>query len=386
MNILYVTQLFYPATFGGGEYIFFEWAKHMAKKDHNVSVITQRLKNSPDFEQVDNIQIHRVGSTLELAGTLPVGFVENISFLVGSFFKISSITKKQKIDLIHSNTYLPVFSSQLNSRLHNIPHIVTVHDVYFQSDEKFWSKWSEQSKISKTSSRLGPFVEKLVLKINCSMFHTVSEKSKQDMIESGVTKKIHVIPNGIDLEKYQSDESTKSQAIFVGRLVFYKNIETIIIAFEKIVKKIPTAKLLIVGDGPSRKFLESKANRLGMSDNIVFTGTVSEDEKIKLISQSNVLLNPSLVEGFGIVVLESFACKRPAIVSDCEPLSDLVEDSVDGFVVPAKDPAAWAEKIIELFDSKKAQDFGKNGYEKVKSRYTISSVTRQLEELYKKLV
>ena len=118
-----------------------------------------------------------------------------------------------------------------------------------------------------------------------------------------------------------------------------------------------------------------------------FTGNISDAEKIKLISESKVLLNPSLVEGFGIVVLEGFACGKPVIVSDSKPLSDLVDDSIDGYIVPAADANSWADKIIELLsDDVKSAKMGLQGKKKTSAKYSISKLTDDMASLYKQVI
>lgn len=387
MQILYFTQLFYPALFGGGEYIFYQWAVDLAKKGHNVHVITQKLAGTKSYEDHKGIHIYRVGSTLNLTGTLPIGIIQNLTFLVESFFKGIQVSKKNEIDVIHSNTYVPVISAQLCSSLLHIPHIATVHDVYRTSQKDFWKTWSGQTGVSKSMGFLGPLMEKLVTKMPVSTFHTVSEKSKQDLESLGVSK-IIVIPNGINPGDYHIHTITKkNQAIFVGRLVFYKNLDVVINAFAKIIGKIPDTKLVIVGNGPQKNHLEKLVESLGLQNNISFTGTISDAEKVQLISESQVLLNPSLVEGFGIVVLEGFACGKPVITSDSKPLSDLIDDSVDGYVVPAADVNSWANKVIELFsDDSKSAKMGQAGRKKVLSDYSISKLSDDMISLYRKLV
>ena len=124
-----------------------------------------------------------------------------------------------------------------------------------------------------------------------------------------------------------------------------------------------------------------------MQDNIIFKGNVSEQEKIKLLQQSQVLVNPSLVEGFGIVVLEGFASSKPVIVSDSKPLSDLVDDSVDGFVVSSTNSSAWTEKIVELLSNPdKVKKMGEEGRKKVVSKYSISKLSDDLISLYEEVL
>ncbi len=387
MRILYFTQLYYPALFGGGEYIFYQWAKELAKKGHQIFVITQRLENTVPYEIVNEIEIFRVGSPVKLSGTLPMGIASNLSFLVCSFFKGIDIIKKNKIDLIHSNTYIPVFAAHMCAKLTNKPHIVTMHDVYYSAKDNFWKSWSKQEKISNVSGILGPIIEKLIARLSVT-FHTVSEQSKQDMQSSlGIKKKIIIIPNGIDLKQYDiQNKETENQVIFIGRLVFYKNVETILEAFAKVVQKIPNSTLVIVGDGPLKPSLEQKAESLKISNKIKFTGNIPDSEKIDLLSRSRVLLNPSLVEGFGIVVLEAFACRKPVLVSDTKPLSDLVTNSTDGFIIPSHDTDAWAGKIIQLLSNPELCDtMGKKGRIKA-SDYSISKLSDKMLELYHSLV
>lgn len=380
MRILYFTQLFHPIVHGGGEYLFYSWAIELARKGHQVFVITQRFEGTQDTETKNGVTIFRVGQ--DISNPFSISFWTSISFTISAIIKGLQIISKHKIDLLHSNTYVPVFAAQLCSKIKKIPHIATIHDVYY-TQKDFWKQWSSQKNIS--FSRLGKFIEKCVLKTNC-VFHTVSEKSRQDIESTGISNKIHVIPNGIDPTKYRTSLE-KNQLVFIGRLVFYKNIETILESFQIVIKKIPGIKLVIVGDGPMKKQLQLTAESIGIADNIQFTGIVSDEQKIRILAESKILLNPSLVEGFGIVVLEAFASKKPVIVSNVRPLSDLVTDSKDGYVVDAKNPKEWADRIIDLLsDTKKAQEMGQAGYNKMLENYTIPIVTEKLEHLYRNIL
>ncbi|MBS3926348.1 MAG: glycosyltransferase family 4 protein [Nitrosarchaeum sp.] len=386
MKILYFTQLFYPAVFGGGEYIFYHWARELVKKGHQVFVITQSLQGQKSHETVDGINIFRVGTPLNLSGTLPVGIFANLSYLIKSYLLGKKIIKENKIDIIHSNTYIPVISAQWCAK--KIPHIATIHDVYHTSKNDFWKTWSKQKQISNLTKFLGPLVEKKIAKTNVTLFHTVSNQSKDDIESLGVRKKIKVIPNGIDPTIYDvATEQKKFQAIYVGRLIFYKNIDVIIDAFDIVTKKIPSSKLVIAGDGPMRDQLVKKINKLNLQNNISLVGNVTDEQKFKLIKESTVLLNPSLIEGFGIVVLEGFAAGRPVIVSDSKPLSELVNNSVDGFILKHDDPDLWAQKIIQLFsDDLMAKKMGEAGKHKVIENYSISPLVNQLVDLYKSVL
>src|SRR5215210_8042369 len=180
MNILFFTQLFYPSLFGGGEYLFFLIAKELVKRGHSVHVIAQRLSGTGEFEQVEGINIHRVGSEISYSGTLPTTIGTNLRFLISAVKKGRSIIKEnrngvKRIDIIHSNTYVPALSGYLCSKLYPLPHVITFHDLYQASDKKFWKNWTaaQHANVPFYASSLSRIVEKVVLKLNPALFHTV---------------------------------------------------------------------------------------------------------------------------------------------------------------------------------------------------------------------
>jgi 1,4-alpha-glucan branching enzyme len=324
MNILFFTQLFYPSLFGGGEYLFFLIAKELVKRGYSVHVITQRLSGTEEFEQVEGINIDRVGSEISYRGTLPPTIGTNLRYLTSAVKKGGSIIKEngnsvKRMDIIHSNTYVPALSGYLCSKLYGLPHVITFHDVYQASDKKFWKDWtaSQHTDVPFYASSLSAIVEKIVLKLNPVVFHTVSEMSKEDLVNFGVrADKIAVIPNGIESSSYQqystragSDTtSIKHSAVFVGRLVFYKNLQTVIRAFRKVIAVIPNAKLIIMGDGPSKEELLKEASPI--KENVIFTQRVSHPQKVKRIAESSFMVFPSINEGFGIASNNRSLCMQ----------------------------------------------------------------------------
>lgn len=332
------------------------------------------------------MEVHRVGPPIVYRGALSLNIVENFGYLIEASLKGISLLLKESIDIIHSNTYTPVLAGHVCAMLFRKPHVATFHDVYLLKRDDFWQRWARQHSITKLTAFLGPTAEKFLLMLPFSAVHTVSETSRKDLLACKVRSPIVVIPNALNLEDYDYfiNEGKTDQALYVGRLVFYKNLETVIKAFREVSAKVPTARLVIVGDGPYRKHLECAARDLS---NVVFAGRVSHKEKVRLLKESSFLVLPSLVEGFGIVVLEAFACQKPALVSDVMPLPEIVDDCVDGFTIPAFDSDSWAERMLLLFQNpKEALRMGINGYEKVVKRYTIKRVADKFEKLYATLL
>ena len=170
-------------------------------------------------------------------------------------------------------------------------------------------------------------------------------------------------------------------ALFIGRLIGYKNVHTIIKAFKIVVNTRPEAKLIIVGDGPQKDDLVNEADAI--KDSVVFTGNISQTQKMRLLSQCYFVAFPSLLEGFGIVILEAFACFKPAIVSDVRPLSDIVSDGDTGYVVPPFDVDKWAQRMLELFNNPaQTKKMGLNSYEVFTRDYQLKKIIEDMEKIY----
>ena len=382
MKILYMSQLFYPLVYGGGEYAFYLWAREFAKRGHEIKVITQRVKGLPKKETIEGIEIHRVGKAIDYSNKLNLNFLDNITYVLSSA-KLSLKLSKWA-DIIHANTYIPVIGGSVSYIIRKKPLIVSVHDVYLLGREKFWKNWSSQKGVSKLSSFLGPITEKFVLKLPKTINLTGSTASVRDLIDVGIDKKkIRRIPYAIELKDFGGKKlKTENFILCISRLVFYKNVEIVI----KAMQKFPDLKLVIVGDGPQKEELQKLASDSGISGNITFKGKISHEEKVKLFKKCLFLAQPSLVEGFGITIIEAFACEKPVLASRVAPMTELVKTEITGYTANPYDENEWAEKIEILARNKKLREqLGKNGRKFVEENFTIEKIADSLEKLYSKL-
>ena len=131
---------------------------------------------------------------------------------------------------------------------------------------------------------------------------------------------------------------------------------------------------------------EALSTGLGLNGHVNFAGNIPHTQKVELIEQSSFLVFPSVVEGFGIVILEAFACNKPVLASDVKPLTELIQNGVNGYVVPPFDVEAWANKIIDLLNApKEVDEMGNRGRLQLERNFTIPKVVDKLEELYRKV-
>jgi len=254
LNILLLSQ-FFSSTKGGGEYVFNLMAETLSKRDHKVWVLTNKIQDEV-YSNFDNVTLEFVPPNLKYQGGLPPTFSENMKYVWGSFWKGLSIIKKEKIDIIHSNNFSPALAGSLLSTFTKKPHITTVHDIFSLCGEDYWKRWGEQNNVSSVNVMFGKFFEKLMSRYGHTAIHTVSIATKDDLTKFGAKKPIYVIPNAIQTKNQQKQKTIPHQLIYIGRLVFYKNLEIVIKAISIVRKSHSDIKLIIVGDGPHRKNLE----------------------------------------------------------------------------------------------------------------------------------
>ena len=385
LNILLLSQ-FFSTTRGGGEYIFSLVARNLAKDNNRVFVITNRIENE-DYQDINNIKITFVQPTLQYKGGLPPRFSDNIRYSINAIKQGLKIIKQEKIDVIHSNNFAPALAGSILSSITSKPHITTVHDVFSLCGKNYWKKWGQQSDVSRRNVLLAPFFEKLMIKLRYNCIHTVSEATRDDLLKFGATKPIHVIHNSIETGKTINATPNPLQFVYVGRLVFYKNLEVAIKAIDIIKNTEPKIKLVIIGSGPHRKTLEDLVRKLNLEQNIEFKGYVTSEEKSKTIAESNALIFPSLCEGFGLVILEAYEQKRPVLVSDIKPMSDIVSNGVTGFVLDPHDEKAWAQALLDIIKNPaKATAIGQNGYQRLTTLYNQESMYQKIIKMYQKVI
>jgi glycosyltransferase involved in cell wall biosynthesis len=390
MRILYITQ-FFDATRGGGEVVFYSIAKHLAEKGHKVFVIRHKIHGENSREKLSpNLKVYSVNPCLEYKGGLPSTMNQNLLYILNAVRLGLKVIREENIDVIHANNYAPVFVGIILSRLTGRPIIITIHDVAFTNGLVFWKQWMKQFNAPSFLQLVSYVGELLTMKLPVDAIHTVSETSKKDILK--VQKKAHVfvIPNGLDPTIYNTDNSEvryDDYVVYIGRCVFYKNLNNVLKAMKKIIEKNPKFKLIVIGDGPVRPLWEKLAIELGVGDNVIFKGYVPDNEKINILKNATALVLPSVWEGFGLVILEAWALKKPVIVSRVPPLTDIVEHEKDGFHVHPFNPNDWAEFLETLLSNKSlAREMGEAGYRKLANKFVLQVTVQKLEDLYMQII
>jgi len=383
LNILILIRFFSPEV-GGSEFLFCTIAELLAKNGHNVWVITNKLEGV-NYIQHPNIKTIFVSSH-PLSDLKKWKQQYKINFIFSSLSKGMKIIKNEKIDIIHSNLFEPTIASSILSSLTSKPHILTIHDIT-PIKKEFLEGWNKQKKNSRLKSFFGTSINKTILRLKHDAIHTVSRKTKEDLENFYKNKPIHVIANSIPLKNEEKIATIPFQFVYIGRLVFHKNIPLVLRAIKKVMSRYPKVTLIIAGDGDYRKKLEKIVAELAIQQNVIFKGHVTEEEKQRLLASSQALVFPSLFEGFGLVILEAFMQKTPALVSDVRPLSDIVEHKETGLVIPAHDENEWANAMENLIqDPKLALKMGEAGRKVLEERYSLEIFYNKILAMYEKVL
>lgn len=383
MKILYVTQWFSPIG-GGGEVQFINLIDGITNKGHIAHVICEQNLGIENEIQMDNLYVHRVGPVLNGP---KLYLNQNIRFIINAIRKGLQLIKEEKIDLLHVNNYSPVIIGSVLSKIKHVPLIKTIHAVYCTSPD-FWKNWSTQNNVSSVLRIVGTPFEKITIRLHSDIIHTVSNATKREVIKYNSKSRIVVIPNGVNLSEFENLDSNTYQkyVLFIGRLVVNKSLEVVISSFNEVVKKIPDARLIVLGSGPMEDAWKKTTLDLGLHQSIEFMGYVSEEKKLELLRNCSALVLPSTVEGQGIAALEALAMSKPILLSDIEPSYEIVSNGIDGFIIPNQ-PEKWSEGIILLLSNMQlCKRMGNAGRIKVEKNYPLQRLVNEMELTYLELL
>jgi glycosyltransferase involved in cell wall biosynthesis len=180
---------------------------------------------------------------------------------------------------------------------------------------------------------------------------SLSDSAKRSLISGGVAeKKIFVNPCGVDVRGFIKGSKTEPgfRVLHVGIISLRKGVLDLAQAYS--LAGINDAELEFVGGGLESSGLQKLINKLANS-RVRFTPPVPQNQLIKRYHQASVFVLASLADGFGMVVTQAMACGLPVIVSENVGAADLIQDGVNGFVVPIRSPEIIADKLRFLKDN-----------------------------------
>jgi glycosyltransferase involved in cell wall biosynthesis len=217
-------------------------------------------------------------------------------------------------------------------------------------------------------------------------------------VEGAPASKVRVIHYGMTPPEVTIDRAEASAALkaelnlppdailpgMVCRLVEQKGVRYALTAFAQVLPHFPAAHLVIAGDGVQRKSLERQARTLGIANHVHFLGWRRDADRV--LAALDVLLMPSLWEGFGLVMLEAMAQRVPIIGSRVSSIPEVVQDGDNGRLVPPRDPAALAEALAELLgDTALRRHMGLMGEDRLETHFSAEVMIDKTLDLYREI-
>jgi glycosyltransferase involved in cell wall biosynthesis len=310
--------------------------------------------------------------------------ISNIKAVLGLY----QIMKANNYVMLHTHTPVASFIGRIVGKIVSIPHIVyTAHGFHFHEYGNPLTNF--------IYFRLEKFAVKftdVLITINTDDYKVAVEKK---IIPHG--KVAYIKGVGVDTEKFNPEKvlldglesylSNFSGTTFisVGRLDTEKHFDHLLNAFSLVKQKRSDFRFLIVGDGPEKDYLEKLSIELNLRNETEFMGYVKGVERFLKIS--NIFVFASSREGLPVSLMEAMAMEKPVVAYNIRGVRDLVEDGVNGFLVPFGDIEAFADKIIYLMDNPEvAKEMGKRGREKILKEFSLDKVIKDMKKLYKEIL
>ena len=370
LSICLVSDDFLPAATGVGSHLQVV-AAELAKRGHEVAVITTRRPEHPAFEIWQGVKVYHT-KTLKI-----LGFYQAIP----SVSKIEKIFEEIQPDIVHYHylSFLLLQVMKVAKRL-ELPSVITYH-------------MSEEHLTQPLPMR--PFrsliAKKIVICCN-RMDHviSVSKNLVTQITEKGITTSVSYISNPVIFSDIATTKpllrEAKVQFLFAGRLNPEKNVPYLLHGFKKLLTTTPDAILWIAGHGSQKNMLEKLVIDLGISDRVKFLGFLAHDQLSHYYASCDVFVLPSIYETQGLVAMEAMWFSKPIIVTNrIVSATELVDHEVNGYIVEAKSVADLTHRMETLAtDPALRVRMGEAGRKRA-NEYRPEIVMEELENVYQQV-
>jgi phosphatidylinositol alpha-mannosyltransferase len=367
LKIGIVTEYYYPLLGGISEHVH-NTAVRLRKRGHTVRIITSHLNN--DRNGTGTPDIIRVGIS---ASILSNGSIAHVTIGKHVINELKLVLEQERFDLLHLHSpltpTLPLFAL-LSAKC---PTIGTFH-TYF--DRSLWYSLLKST-----------FQKKLINKLDGQI--AVSQ-SCIDALTPFFKINARIIPNGVDTIEFSPDipklpqfDDGKKNLLFLGRLDPRNGFPLMVKAFDLIKSRFSETRLIVVGDGPLKKYY-SRLVPQRLERDIHLVGPILE-ERNRYYATCDIFCSPVEKASFGVTLLEAMASGKPIVATQNSGYRELLGRQ-QGVLVPPRDPAAFAEAVLEILKNPEhGEELGINGRQKA-LRYSWDIVSKALHGFYEEIL
>ena len=304
---------------------------------------------------------------------------------ITAYKELKKLISENRYDLIVCNTPMGGILTRLaarKSRSKGTKVIYIAHGFHFYkgASKKSWMIYYPIEKI------FAKFCDAVVT-INNEDFELAKSKFKSKVYHIhgiGVSdKRFHPVSDEVKKELREKIDLSSDDFVIlcIGELNKNKNQEQLIRAAANLVDKIPNLKILLAGNGPNEQNLLNLIDDLKLNNTVILLGYRTDLENI--IPTVDLIASFSKREGLGLNIIEGMLCGKPILATHNRGHNELIEEDINGFLVPVGDCLKTSEKILEIYsDSEKTQKFSFNSQTMAK-KYTVDFVKEEINDIIK---
>jgi glycosyltransferase involved in cell wall biosynthesis len=283
--------------------------------------------------------------------------------------QLKNAFKQHDVHVVHTHNTGAMIYGVLAARWARVPAVIhTRHGQRFGASRR--QTW--------TFAALSRWMDRVV---------GVSQDSGQQCLREGVPpNRVRTIWNGIDLTRFAYTGSCPGgPAVLVARLVPEKDLPTLLQAAALVVRREPTFRLQVAGDGPCMTEARLTIQDLDLQDHVQLLGECRDVPAV--LRQASLFVMSSRTEGISLTLLEAMACGLPIVATRVGGNTEVVQDGQTGWLVPAGDVQELANAVERLWRNvEEAQQFGRAGRERVVQHFDVQRMVSQYEDLYREVL
>ncbi len=314
----------------------------------------------PDPEMADGLVFYRTSGRDSLLARIPV--INQLDVARGLSRRLDAIIEQERPDLLHAHSpALDGLAALSAGKRHGLP-VVYECRAFWEDAAVDHGTTSEGSLRYRLTRAMETYVFKRADAVTC-----ICEGLRADIVARGVAaERVTVIPNAVDITSFGDSDGYDGELAaevgvvgkpvigFLGSFYAYEGLDLAIDALPLIRQQVPELVLLLVGGGPQESNLKAQAERLGMGDNVIFTGRVPHDQVQRYYDLVDVLVYPRHPMRLTDLVtplkpLEAMAQQRVLVASDVGGHRELIVDGVTGSLFRAGDRDAFAAAVVDMF-------------------------------------
>ena len=305
-----------------------------------------------------------------------LGFSPRSEFDVQAGWQLAKVLRDAKPDVVHAHDPMAVALVAMALQVPNgpptKPYVVAARRVDFHLKRHAFSKWKYK---------------------HVNMFIAASRTISSILEADGVTRdRITVVHDGVNIGLIDKQETVDAHAAFwlphgapvvgnVAALVAHKGQKHLVAAAAKVVREVPDARFLILGEGELRESLERQIKSLALERHVMLTGF--RPDALGLMKSFDLFVMSSVTEGLGSAALEAMACRRAVVATRAGGLPEAVVDHETGLLVPPHDEAALAQAIVALLRDRARRDqMGLAGRDRVDREFSVDKMVKDTLEVY----